>query len=69
LPGDAELFLADLDANANQPSDHVLLGPAPEPPLSPQALVLHNPHPQDKELSAILLTRSQGLKEMSPRSH
>src|SRR5712692_6079679 len=62
VTGDAELFLADLDADADQPSGHVLLGPSPKPPLSPQSLVLHNPHSQDWKLLAILPTGSDGLK-------
>jgi len=68
-PGDAELAFPHLDADPNQPSDHVLLGPPTKPPLNPQALVLHNPHPQDKELWAILLTSSDGLKAMAPNGH
>jgi len=58
-----------LDANTNQPPDHVLLGPAAKPPLSPQALVLHNSHPQNREPLAILLTLSDELKAVLPRRH
>src|SRR3989442_15324976 len=42
---------------------------SPEASAEPAALVLHNLHPQDKDLSAILLTGSRGLKAMPPRGY
>jgi hypothetical protein len=69
VAGDPELSLADLDAGADEASGHVLLGPASELALHAQALVLHNSHPQDRELLAILLTSPGGLKAMAPRNH
>ena len=69
VASDAELSLADLDADADEASGHVLLGPASELTLRAQALVFHNSHPQDRELLAILLTSPTGLKAMAPRTH
>ena len=57
LAGDPELTLPELDADPNQPSDDVLLRPTSKDSLSPQALVRHNLHSQDKDRVPILLTR------------
>ena len=61
--GLAALF-PQLDADSNESSDDVLLGPTSKDSLSPQPLVHHNLHLRDKDRVAILLTGHDGLKAM-----
>ena len=64
LAADPKLAFPQLDADPNEPSDDVLLRPTSKGSLSPQALVRHNLHLQDKGRVAILLIILLGLKPM-----